>query len=339
MTLAFGFGLITCQRPSGDARSFEAIYDEAIDLVGLAERLGFDSVWTAEHHFIDDGHIPSPLILLSAMSRATRRIRLGTSVILAPLYDPIRLAEDAAVLQIVTGGRLILGIGAGWRHEELEAFDVEENSRLRKLQRAVEVLRSAGSGQSSASANGRDVTVTPRPEHPIPIWIGGRGPLSLRMAGSYADGYVGAANASTSLEELLRLRDLTAQAAVQSGRNGDDFTFAFYIPTFVWDGDDGEDVVRPHYAYIQAKYDEMRGREVMIPSESVSTSNELRTVYKGLLMGRPHEIIAALVPVVEAFGANLHLIFRSYFPGMDPVVQKKSLTLLGESVIPALRSL
>src|SRR3989442_12136189 len=94
----------------------------ALDQVQWADALGFDCVGLGEHHGSPDGYNPSPLVLASAMGARTKRIRFRTSVLLAPLYEPIKLAEDAAVTQLATNGRLLLGIGGGHRPSRFETF-------------------------------------------------------------------------------------------------------------------------------------------------------------------------------------------------------------------------
>src|SRR5262245_1007076 len=114
------------------------LYAAALDQVQWADGLGFDCVGLGEHHGSPDGYNPSPLVLASAMGARTRRIRLRTSVVLAPLYDPIKLAEDAAVTQLATNGRLLLGLGGGYRPSEFETFgrrlrSEEHTSELQSL--------------------------------------------------------------------------------------------------------------------------------------------------------------------------------------------------------------
>ncbi len=98
------------------------LFECALDQVSWADGLGFDVVGLGEHHSADDGYNPSPLVLASAMAARSKRIKLRTSVLLAPLYDLPKLAEDAAVTQIISNGRLQLGIGAGYRPVEFETF-------------------------------------------------------------------------------------------------------------------------------------------------------------------------------------------------------------------------
>src|SRR5260221_3370617 len=133
MSIPLGFGFITCQRYPGDDRSDVELYAQAVDLAVQAERLGLESVWVSEHHFVDDGYLPAMLPLCAAIAARTEQVRIGTGVVLAPLHDPLRLAEDAAVTDLISGGRLILGLGLGWREEEVEGFRVPLSGRGARL--------------------------------------------------------------------------------------------------------------------------------------------------------------------------------------------------------------
>ena len=104
------------------------LYRKTLDQIVAAEKLGYDSVWVSEHHFTDDGYLPSSLLFLAAVAARTTRIRLGTLILLLPLHHPLRVAEDAAVLDILSNGRVDLGVAAGYRVEEFEAFEVPHKS-------------------------------------------------------------------------------------------------------------------------------------------------------------------------------------------------------------------
>ena len=131
MTVDFGFGLITCQRYPGDSRSDTELYRQALALAEDADAFGLDSVWVSEHHFVDDAYLPSLLPLCAAIAARTRRVRVGTALLLAPLHDPVRIAEDAAVVDLISGGRLVLGLGLGWRPEEFDALGIPLADRVR----------------------------------------------------------------------------------------------------------------------------------------------------------------------------------------------------------------
>ena len=153
-----GFGLITCQNVPGDPRSDTELYREGIELAEEAERLGFDSVWVSEHHFVDDGYMAALLPMCAAIAARTERITVGTGLVLAPLYDPVRLAEDVAVVDLIAGGRFVLGLGLGWRPEEFEGLGIPLAERVSRTREAVSICRQAwGDGL----VDGRGVAVTP----------------------------------------------------------------------------------------------------------------------------------------------------------------------------------
>src|SRR5262249_20899211 len=147
MTISLGFGLITCQRYPGDDRTDVQLYAQALDLAERAERLGLDSVWVSEHHFVDDGYLPAMLPMCAAIAARTERVRIGTGVVLAPRYDPRRLAEDAAVTDLIAAGRLILGIGLGWREEEFAGLGVSLTERVPRMIATIDTMRRAWRGE------------------------------------------------------------------------------------------------------------------------------------------------------------------------------------------------
>src|SRR5262245_59276084 len=151
MAVHIGIGLFTGQVPPGSKRTFAQEYREIVDLVRLAEALGFDSAWVSEHHGSGDGYMPSLLPTLAAFAAATERIRLGTGVLLTPLHDPLRLAEDAATVDLISGGRLILGLGLAWREEEFRMFGVPFEDRGRRTAETIEILRRAWTGARISS--------------------------------------------------------------------------------------------------------------------------------------------------------------------------------------------
>ena len=191
MAVRVGIGLFTGQIPVGSGRTFAREYRETLDLVRLAESMGFDSAWVSEHHGASDGYLPSLLPMLAAFAASTERMQLGTGVVLAPLHDPLRLAEDAAVVDQLSGGRLILGLGIGWREEEFRMFGVPKSERALRTEETIQILRQAWTGRRF-SFDGRAfrydrVKVTPPSAHgrhpDLSRWIRGRGGAAGRTDG------------------------------------------------------------------------------------------------------------------------------------------------------------
>src|SRR6266705_4244472 len=107
----------------------DRLYGEIFDQIAWAENNGFDDVWLSEDHFIEDGYLPSILPIAAAIAARTKQIRISSGVLLMPFHNPVRLAEDIAVVDVISGGRLELGVGVGFKHEEFEAFGVPVNER------------------------------------------------------------------------------------------------------------------------------------------------------------------------------------------------------------------
>lgn len=158
---------------------WNTVYGRSIEAAEEAERLGLHSVWLTEHHLFEDGYLPQPLVFAAALAARTRHMRIGTAVLLAPLRAAIEIAEEAAVVDQLSGGRLDLGLGAGYRVPEYEAFGVAPGDRFTLLEdraRAVRALWDEGR-----------VTPTPFQEH-VPIWVGAHGPRGAALAGGVGAG-------------------------------------------------------------------------------------------------------------------------------------------------------
>jgi len=336
--MRFGYGLITCQRPPDDPRSDADLYREAVDRSAAAERAGFDSVWVSEHHFVDDGYMPSLLVMCAAIAQATSTVEIGTGVLLAPLHDPLRLAEDAATVDLISGGRLILGLGAGWRGEEFDVFGVDEGERAARIRETVRVLRGAW-GPGSFSLHGTDVNVTPKPARPIPIWLGGFAPGAVRRAGRIADGFLGSSSGTSGIEGFARAKELALEGLAAAGRDPAGFSFALHVPVFVADGGDAWSSVRPYYQYLRWKYGDMAGARgsstaTSPPPMDAASEDQLRAT---IICGTPDRVVDEIGAFRDALGDDVHFICRSDFPGMPQDMQLELIETLGSRVLPALR--
>jgi alkanesulfonate monooxygenase SsuD/methylene tetrahydromethanopterin reductase-like flavin-dependent oxidoreductase (luciferase family) len=159
------------------------LYGFTLELCEEVEHLGAHSVWLSEHHLFDDGYLPQPLTFAAAVAARTRRVRIGTAVLLAPLHHAVEIAEQVAVVDLVSDGRVELGLGAGYRVPEFELFGVDLAQRYRLTDARVAELRAIWAG-------GR---VTPAPVQPrLPIWLGYQGPRGARRAGRMGEGLLSA---------------------------------------------------------------------------------------------------------------------------------------------------
>lgn len=188
--MEFWSGIGGLARSRSAPRSLAIDYAELADGACALEEMGFDAFGAAEHHFTYDGFCPAPLVALAALALSTKRIKLVTGALLLPLHDPLRIAEDAATLDRLSGGRLILGLGMGYRPLEFDGLGAEKRTRGARLVEMMEVLRRALS-EESFSYHGKhyrydEVGVRPRPvqrPHP-PLWLcGGTTLKAARRAG------------------------------------------------------------------------------------------------------------------------------------------------------------
>jgi alkanesulfonate monooxygenase SsuD/methylene tetrahydromethanopterin reductase-like flavin-dependent oxidoreductase (luciferase family) len=337
-----GFGLITCQRYPGDARTDADLYRDAVDVAVRSEELGFDSVWVSEHHFLDDGYMPSLLPVCAAIAARTSRVRIGTAVLLAPLHDPVRLAEDAATVDLLSNGRFTLGLGLGWREEEFEGLRIPPRSRRSRLVDAIAILRQAWSDglvTGTAATPYTGVSVTPKPPRTggPPIWIGGFAEPAVRRAGAIADGFMAS---DVTPDSLARAVGWAREEVERRGGDQGAFEVSVHLPTFPWHGDEAWERVRDHHWYVSWKYDDMeaaRGRTGPPPAPPPIPADRETELRESILLGEPAAVAERIRALRDAAGGRLHYIARLYWPGMDPAVRDESMRLFAEEVVPLLR--
>src|SRR5919199_380987 len=204
---------------SPDMAPAEQRFDDSLEQIALAEELGFDSVWVAEHHFSNYGYSANPLLLIAKASALTSRIRFSQAVIVAPFYHPLRLAEDIAITDVLTHGRLEGGLGRGLQALEFRGFNISLEDSRGLFEEQLELMRKAWT-ESDFTFNGRfyslpePITVLPKPlqqPHP-PIWIACQSDTSVEWAARH-DGNILVSGSSASWgqvsawsEKLVQLR-------------------------------------------------------------------------------------------------------------------------------------
>lgn len=314
---------------------------DAVALAVAAEEAGFDSFWVTEHHGMPDGYLPSPLTLLAALAPVTRRIELGTGVLLAPLHHPLRIAEDAAVVDRLSGGRLVLGLGLGYAEHEYRAFGVDPATRGARLEALVGTLRAAWTGESFSSPvlGLDDVRVTPRPARDVPIWLGGYAGVAVRRAGRIADGHLVGRGEPQVVEaasgQLATVRDPSDPGFVRG-----------VTVTCVLDAPGGGAAsARAGLAASQRTYEDIqRGRAVhagLVTGPAATAGGlALGDVDSYVqVRGDVDQVITGLRAVLAALDgwAHVHLVVRLLFAEPDPDVSRERLAVFGERVLPHLR--
>jgi alkanesulfonate monooxygenase SsuD/methylene tetrahydromethanopterin reductase-like flavin-dependent oxidoreductase (luciferase family) len=196
--------------PGATPERTQALYAAALEMAAWADARGFAAVTLSEHHASDDGFLPSPIAMAGAMAGRTKGIRIGVSALLLPLYDPVKLAEDLAVLDHASGGRVAVTVGLGYRPEEYAMFGREWATRGALFDEALSVLLRAFSGEPF-EWRGRRVRVTPRPftqPHPA-VLVAGTSRAAARRAARFGLPFQPALNdpevLSTYTEECKRL--------------------------------------------------------------------------------------------------------------------------------------
>ncbi len=325
MSLRIGAGLWT-----GQDRDHRDIVPVAV----AAEAAGFDSFWVSEHHGLPDGYLPSPLTALAALTTVTSRITLGTGVVLAPLQHPLRLAEDAAMVDLLSGGRLVLGLGIGYAEQEYRAFGVAPATRGARLDALVGALRQAWTGEEfSCPALDLDrVRVTPAPGRRIPIWLGGYADAAVARAGRIADGHLVGRGAPHIVE--------AASARLGEPRSG--FTRAVTVTCVLDAPGAGPASARAAFAAQQQVYESVQaGRAVYagLVGDPAGTGLSLGTIDAYVqVAGDARTVVAGLRAVLDGLRdwPDVHLVLRLLFPE-PPDVQAERLHTFGRDVLPRLR--
>jgi alkanesulfonate monooxygenase SsuD/methylene tetrahydromethanopterin reductase-like flavin-dependent oxidoreductase (luciferase family) len=311
------------------------LYAETLDHIEAVEALGFDTVWLTEHHFIDDEYLPSVLPMAAAVAARTKRVTIGTAVLLLPLHDPLRVAEDAAVVDVLSNGRLRLGLGLGYKLEEFEAFGIDRRHRPSLLEEGIEIIRGAWA-DGPFSHHGRhrsfdDLDVTPKPiQRPGPqIWLAGRARVPVTRAAQLGDGLivVGGPDLYRTYHDAHRETGRADPARL--------CIFAFTYPSRDPDGDErrfGE-----YAGYRMANYAKWYGTAGDLPSDQalLQAAGAADASGRALLFGSPDEVIGQL-KTAEAAGATAALWFAT-FPGVRPGATLSMFETLSTEVMAAFR--
>jgi alkanesulfonate monooxygenase SsuD/methylene tetrahydromethanopterin reductase-like flavin-dependent oxidoreductase (luciferase family) len=312
----FGVGDFSGQRPPESSTTHRELYAEMLDQAELAEAAGLDSMWLSEHHFAEDGYMPAVLTIAAALLSRTTRITVATDRLAATLHDPIRLAEDAIALDLISGGRFILGLSLCYRSEEFAGFGIEPSADAQRLEALVPVLRAAFADRAAA-VDGRRVQITPGPSTP--------GGPKLMVA---ADGHDGAARAAR-LADLLMVDptepwQVVDDAVATFDRERGDSNGEVVLFTYGALSEQGREVawaeVADGFRYMRHNYDRWMGK---------APTRELPPRQYRLLIGTPDDVAQQAGEYRRRYGDRVTLVLRCNYPGMSSSAVAEQLRLWG----------
>jgi alkanesulfonate monooxygenase SsuD/methylene tetrahydromethanopterin reductase-like flavin-dependent oxidoreductase (luciferase family) len=334
MALKFGF-LFSLRNPAQWRKPWSQVYRETLDQIVIAEQLGFDSVWLSEHHGAEDGYCPSVLPVAAAAADRTSTITIGTRLMLLPLHHPVRVAEDAAVVDIISEGRFVLGVAVGYRPQEYPAFGVNRRYRPSLIDESIEIIRRAWREDDFDFEGKRyqlkGVRVEPKPfqQDGPPIWIGATRDTALDRVARLGDGFhfVGGPQVYEGYADAMRRHDR------------DPRSIPVYDSRDFWLGEDDAsawDESREHlyhsylnYARWGAEAAVADGRE---PGPAPAATPEEMRERSELFVGGPERIIELFEQRLRE--APIDGTIMRMPPGIDHDLAVSLMTRVAEHVVP-----
>jgi alkanesulfonate monooxygenase SsuD/methylene tetrahydromethanopterin reductase-like flavin-dependent oxidoreductase (luciferase family) len=307
------------------------LYQEILEQVRWLDRLGADLVWFTEHHFVDDGYLPSWVPVAGAMAAVTEHVRFGTDICLMPFNHPIRLAEDLAVLDNVSGGRIELGLGMGYAPHEFRGFGIPVSRRVSLMDEGIEVLQRCFSGERFSYAGKRyrfeDVVITPGyvQDGGPPLWIAAMSEAGAARAARYHTHF---------LPQGLKRRsfDPWVQALTGSGRRPADYRVGIIRSVLVTDDRNTDwPLVRAAEKYRMALYQ----RFFEESGEGFGGTGE--PIPQTWIVGDVKHCVAELEQFIETFGIT-DIVTMAVPPGLRAAQMSASLERLFKEVVPRLKA-
>ena len=332
--------MFSFRNPSAWPRTFVEVYRDEIALAVHAEELGYDTIWLTEHHFAEDGYSPSLVTLAGAIAARTERVRIGFNLLLLPLHDAVRLAEDLAALDVISDGRIDVGLGQGYAPHEFAGFGIDLADRLGRFREGLDVLQGLWT-QDTFSYDGKhyqisDARLCPRPvQQPAPpLWIGAASVPGVRRAGRRGAHLLGLAN-----DALQQEYD---QALAAAGHAVEDANVLQLHWSHVADTDDKAwTQAAPHFHHLLSVYagwlnaaaaggdDTLECKVPPLADLRTSTDLMFRPAF-----GSP-DTVAGILRESTARIRTTHLAYGT-MPGMNPASTRESMRHFIEDVVPQL---
>ncbi len=328
--LRFGVMYDCRMHPESDTTMTD-VYRQTLEQSVLADQLGFDHVWFTEHHFCEDGYLPAFQPLAGAIAARTERIRISTDIALLPLYHPIRLAEELAVLDHLSNGRIEFGIGMGYVPSEFAAFGVPLKNRVSMTEEAIEILRLAWSDGPFSYSGKRyqldDVDVYPKPVQPggPPLWIAAMSEAGAKRAARFGTHLLPQGRRDEVLDPWRRL-------VTEAGRDPEAHRVGIIRSVFVTDDAERDwPIIRTAERYRMSIY-----TRFMAETPDNYAWGDENAIPQGVIVGTADECVAELRSFIDDFGIT-DIATSGLPPGIDPEMMNQNLERLASEVLPRIR--
>jgi len=325
----------------GQARGAPRAWSEMADEARLLEDLGFDFITMGQHSFTPDFPSPAPLTRMAWLAAHTSRLKLVTGVVVLPLYHPAGIAEQVAEIAELSGGRIVLGVGAGYRKYEFDGYGIDMKTRGARMDEAVQLLHHAFETGEFEFQGRRfqmpKLPLVPRPASPPPIWIGGTSGPALNRAARWADGLLTENMSTRDVMQvyLERYRAIARDAGRQPGsvvlyRNAclstsrEDIE-ATFIPA----------VLKEHLGYRgHGAAENVDDEDAFYARAARGETISLEEITDGrMIAGDPEQVIRQIKQWEKAIGMT-HITLMGVGPANDREQRRKTLELWGKEVIP-----
>ena len=327
------------RNPPISERSHQQLYGEFLEMLEYADQHGMNKVSLAEHHFEDDGYLPSQFVMAGAIAARTKQIQIWFGIMVLPLHHPLSVAEDGAVLDCISGGRFTLGVAGGYHRKEFDGFGIPRNERGARMDEALDIIRRCWDDEGPFDYDGRfwklkGIKVRPRPvQKPRPkIMLGGNSEAAARRAARYADGFmpVGARWWPAYREEMTRLGKDPGPVAPQAPERPPFHLHVARDPERAWDA------IAPHALHewnAYAKYNDDDPNMTFFVAPSPDVLKE-RGIYKVMT---PEECAEFLLRQRQVLGDRATLRLRPTMGGMPAELGRECLELVANEIMPRLK--
>ncbi len=319
------------RNPPDSGVTDQMLYGEILEQVAWLDQIGADLVWFTEHHFVEDGYLPSWIPVAGAMSSITKHVRFGTDICLMPFNHPIRLAEDLAVLDNLSGGRVEVGLGMGYAPHEFRGFGFPVSRRVSLMEEGIEVLQKCFSGERFSYQGKRyqfeDIVITPGyvQEGGPPLWVAAMSEPGAMRAAKYNTNF---------LPQGLRANsyDPWVDELQNTGRCPEDYRVGIIRSILVTEDRDKDwQAVRAAERYRMALY------QRFFEESGEGFGEKGPPVPQTWIVGDVDECVGELLKFIDDFGIT-DIVSMAVPPGMRAEQMGDSLEKLFTQVVPRLKT-